>query len=128
MMAGFQANTEVRRGHFGFSGRPADTSFHTMLPPNSPSCTNGDGRGAWGAFSASSNHSGGVNASFFDGSGRFISESINWKSSWVDANYVPENGNTGSTGQPGQKLNGGQSDFGVWGALGSRDGGESVTL
>ena len=133
MMLGTAAN-DVRRGFFGFSGRAADTSFNTMLPPNAPSCQQGTSRDSWGAYSATSNHSGGVNGGMFDGSVRFISDSINWKSSWVTATYVPEvhsgltAGNPGSIGQPGQRMAGGASDFGVWGALGSRSGGESSTL
>jgi len=127
MMTGTAA-TDVRRGHFGFSGRAADTSFMTMLPPNSPSCQNGNSRESWGTWSASSNHPGGVNAGMFDGSGRFINDSINWKSAWVTSTWAPENGDSRQTGQPGQRLDGGPSDFGVWGALGTRAGGESVTF
>ena len=128
-------NTDYRHGFYGFSGRANDTSFHTALPPNSPSCTNGNGREAWGAISASSNHTGGVNGGMFDGSVQFISNTINSKSTWVTASYIPEisarttpGGNTGSQGQPGQKLDGGASDFGIWGAMGSKAGGESVTF
>jgi len=130
MMLG-TASTDVRRGHFGFSGRAADSSFHTALPPNSPSCQSGNSRDSWGVYSASSNHAGGVNVGFFDGHGRFISDTVNWKSTWVTSTWVPEThagrtqGTEGSVGQPGQRMSGGPSDFGVWGALGSRDGGES---
>ena len=122
--------TNVRRGYHGMSGRPSDSSFHTALPPNSPSCVNG-GRDNWGAFSPTSNHPGGVSVGFFDNVVKFVPDSINWKSTWVNADWIPEKspqntgGNTGSQGQPGQRLEGGPSDFGVWGALGSRDGGEA---
>ena len=122
---------EARRGFFGFSGRPADTTFNTALPPNAPSCQQLNSRDSFGAYTASSYHTGGVNCGMFDGAVKLIADSINWKSSWVTATWVPEiqpsntAGNAGSTGQPGQVMEGGPSDFGVWGALGSRDGGES---
>jgi len=55
-------------------------------------------------------HTGGVNAGFFDGSVRFISNTIH----------------TGNLNLPAVRT--GPSPYGVWGALGSPDGGESVTL
>lgn len=120
------ANTGYRKGYYGFSGRGCDTSFHTALPPNSPTCTQSNGRDGWGVFSASSSHTGGINGGMFDGSVQFISSTINWTSSWVDASYTGDGGN-GVAGQPDQKgRTGGGSDFGVWGALGSKAGGESV--
>ena len=126
-------NGDYRHGFFGFSGRACDSSFNTALPPNSPSCVQGGNRDTWGAISASSNHTGGVNGGMFDGSVQFISSTINAKSTWVTADWIPEisarttpGGNPGSAGQPGQKLDGGASDFGVWGALGSKAGGEST--
>ena len=130
MMKG-SANTAYRKGYYGMSGRGTDTSFHTALPPNSPSCTNagnGDTRDAWGAFAASSNHTGGVNCGVFDGSVQFVSDTINWTSTWVNASYVGDGGN-GVAGQPDHKgRTGGPSDFGIWGAMGSKAGGESVTF
>jgi prepilin-type processing-associated H-X9-DG protein len=64
--------------------------------------------------SPSSNHSGGVNGAFVDGSVRFISETINCLTSGVAA----------TAARPKKT---GVSDCGVWGALGTKSGGESVS-
>jgi prepilin-type processing-associated H-X9-DG protein len=64
-------------------------------------------------FSAASFHSGGVNAALMDGSGRFVSDTI--ESGTAKAFAAPSAPN-------------GESPFGVWGAMGSRDGGESKSL
>ena len=87
------------------------SGFNTVLPPNSPSCLGGrwNFEGGWGMFSAQSHHTGGVNAAFFDGSVRFISETIDFGP--ADSVYIRGSG---------------QSPFGVWGALGTPDGGEAT--
>jgi len=90
--------------------------FNTINPPNGPSCSDqiGDGDGNYGVWSASSNHSGGVNTAMADGSARFITDSVSNQTSGI----APPLSEKGS----------GRSNFGVWGAYGSVNGGESVSL
>jgi prepilin-type processing-associated H-X9-DG protein len=90
--------------------------FCTVLPPNSGSFLAASVAGGTGAnsdqralISPSSYHPGGVNALMADGSVRFIPNSIN----------------TGDLTKP--QVSSGPSPYGVWGALGSIDGGEVVS-
>jgi len=95
---------------FGF-GHARYSGFNTILPPNFPSCAQGwEVPNGWGAFTPSSNHSGGVNAARVDGSVAFISDTID------------TNGSTSNC------VTSGKSPFGVWGALGTVKGGETVSL
>jgi hypothetical protein len=98
------------------------TGFNTILPPNAPSCLGSDDVVVGGIVNASSFHPGGVNAVLADGAVKFQSETI-------DTTGV--NGYTGTTptvaAAPGYIQNSGKSWHGVWGALGSRNGGESVS-
>lgn len=91
-------------------GAPYFGAFTTVLPPNSPSCINAaSSDSSWGVWSATSYHPGGVNVAMGDGSTRFISETIN-------------------SGDPNlNEVKGGPSPYGVWGALGSVQGGEAVS-
>ncbi len=84
------------------------TGFTTVLPPNSPSCYE-DGSNTPGIFSASSRHVGGVNVLLADGAVRFISQTIN----------------AGNAAVPEQMS--GPSPYGVWGALGTMNGGEVIS-
>ncbi len=96
--------------------------FHavvTILPPNTSVCLIGDpawqsGGGHYGPgiWNSTSDHPGGVNVAMADGSVRFISETINTGNLAV----VPPAAN--STGP---------SPYGVWGALGTKAGGETLT-
>lgn len=93
--------------------------FMTMLPPNSPSC--GGDRDAM--ISATSNHTGGVSVGMCDGSVRFVSDSIDAGDPTKYLGY----GLPGAVPDHPHQFKG-PSTYGVWGALGSREGGESATL
>lgn len=102
---------ETRRGMWWPGGGPTCQGFNTVLPPNSVACSNS--RGEWGwyeIFPPDSFHPGGVNIAMADGSVRFISETINAGNSTVQCSPNPS----------------GPSPYGVWGALGSINGSESV--
>jgi prepilin-type processing-associated H-X9-DG protein len=106
----FPTNYQGNNGWVFSDGAFWQSTFHTVVPPNGPSWRLSVAAAYIGVYTPSSNHTGGVNAAFGDGSVRFVSETIEVGS---------ENAaNRGS----------GASNFGVWGALGSRDGGEAKGL
>lgn len=100
-------------GGFWVDGHPSYVAFNCVLPPNSPSCTDtiswGDGNPL--VIPPTSNHTGGVNAAMADGSVQFISQSID----------------TGNLSVPAIQATG-ASPYGVWGALGTMNGGEVAEL
>ena len=110
--SGIELYTENVVGKRWADGRPAWNGVSTVLPPNSPSCLANNQSWQWGIFSASSYHPGGANCIMMDGSVHFISETID----------------TGILASPQPGNSGGQSPYGVWGALGSKAGGEAVSL
>ena len=112
------------RGHWYAYGPVLVTGFCTVLRPNDVNCATGNAPGNWGIMTAQSNHTGGVNAAFCDGSVTFISETVdNGNLVWPGTTTpVPNHGKSGGMDAVGQ------SPFGVWGALGTRSGGESKQL
>ena len=88
-------------------------AFTTVMPPNAPSCLKyNQKQGQVELLSATSYHSGGVNCGMLDGSIRFISDTI-------DTNGLADIP-TGTTLS-------GASPLGVWGALGTPNGGETTS-
>jgi prepilin-type N-terminal cleavage/methylation domain-containing protein len=105
---------DTTRGYRWGDGGAYFSAFTTAVPPNGPSCFSGASASHWyqGFYSASSWHTGGVHCLMGDGAVKFISENIN-------------SGNQAAT--PIAATGGGASPYGIWGALGTRDGGETVT-
>lgn len=92
----------------------SNINFNTCLPPNGPVCSQFNQFG-FGIYSSRSRHGGGVQSLFADGAVTFVSENIDTgnkaaASPTSDTTYIAK-----TTASP----------YGVWGALGSRVGGES---
>ena len=110
-----------QRANDGLGNRWSDAEtvfnyFYTILPPNAPSC---GGSGEYPMVNnilvtASSYHTGGVNAARADGSASFVSETVSC------GNRLAE--------LPANQQNGGFSYWGIWGAMGSANGGESASI
>ena len=104
-------------GAFWNSGYQWYGIFFTILPPNSPTC-------AFTAhyIGASSYHTGGVNVMMGDGSVHFVSESIDCGNigALPVAPLIP--GVTDAANYTGPSI------YGVWGAMGTIRGGESVGI
>ena len=103
------AGSNQQSGCRWWVGFPTWTLFSTITPPNAPACVADAGSndtGSSGAISPTSYHIGGVNVGFGDASVRFISNTIDCGPSTAQCVIT------------------GPSEFGVWGALGSHNGGE----
>lgn len=88
------------------------STLGTVMPPNSPACYSSSAmHNDYVLMGPTSKHSGGVNGALMDGSVRFFSDTIEARTS----------------GAPMSLNTSGKSNFGVWGALGSMNGQESVT-
>lgn len=98
-----------RRGDWAYAGYTMCNGFTTVTPPNSPNCANGIGEWAWGVFPPDSYHPGGVNVAMADGSVNFVSETIDTGNLAIGIGAEPT----------------GPSPYGVWGAMGTKNGGET---
>lgn len=113
---GYYANPALLKGRSGWrwtDGQAEKIAFTTVLPPNAPSCIDGSntaGDGQNTIMSPNSNHPGGVVVLRVDGSVSFISNTV-------------DTGNLNAA-----SVTAGASPYGVWGALGSKAGGESVNV
>ena len=103
---------KAQRGVFIFDGRVACAGFSTIYPPNGPSCA-ALASYTHGVWPPTSYHTGGVNGAFGDASVKFISNTI-------DTDKI--------IGVASLQTADGASPFGVWGALGTKAGGESKSL
>ena len=113
------------KGRRWMDARTACSNFTACLPPNSPSCSSsndsGQGYGAYYMSSASSNHSGGVNVVMLDGSVRFVSETIDCG----DLNNCLGGANNADGMDYCWQ---GKSTRGVWGAMATPKGKETVSM
>jgi prepilin-type N-terminal cleavage/methylation domain-containing protein len=103
-------NARDWRGMRWADGGIVHTGFTTIISPNGPACVGDGGEDQGGAVPPSSFHPGGVNGLMLDSSVRWFSNDIN-------------SGNLAAV-----PVGSGESPYGVWGAIGSINGGEGVAL
>jgi len=101
-----------RGGNWG-DGTGGPSLVNTILPPGSPSLLVCGDTAVDGFYSASENHRGGTVVGFLDSSAKFISKDID-----VSDQQHPV--------QSAEELLGTKSSYGIWGALGSANGAESI--
>jgi prepilin-type N-terminal cleavage/methylation domain-containing protein/prepilin-type processing-associated H-X9-DG protein len=81
---GWSTNYDARGGFWGLANH-GSTGYNHVMTPNKKSCSVS---GSWGnsgsgAVTASSNHPGGVNVVFGDGSVRFVSDNVDLETWWA---------------------------------------------
>lgn len=110
-------SVEVQRGFKWANGMCVNTGITTILPPNSPICSNGNNSFTIGIYGPSSRHQGGVHLLMGDGSVKFVTDSI--EAGFCGTGNVTWNGTDNRS--PGS-----ESPYGLWGALGTRANRETI--
>jgi hypothetical protein len=98
-------------GGRAWDGRPYFVGFATMVGPNGPTCHWGGVDGNEHMGTLSSFHPGGGMIAMADASVRFMNQTVDTGNQAADDVATPS----------------GPSNYGVWGGLGSRSGGETVS-
>ena len=109
--ADFASNSvQIQRGYKWMNGMAVNTGITTILPPNSPVCSNGNNTFTIGIYGPSSRHQGGAHILMGDGAVVFITDSI--EAGDKNVGNVIWNGT-------GVRAPGSPSPYGLWGALGT---------
>ena len=121
---------DICQNNGGTSGRrwgqahTIHSQFFAILPPNSPTCTNGNNADSWTLRSASSEHTGGVNCLVGDGAVTFVSDTVGTANLDMTPSMMPNSPHTSAN----EDQYSGPSLYGVWGRLGTIAGGETVAI
>ncbi|TWU55331.1 hypothetical protein Poly59_16280 [Rubripirellula reticaptiva] len=110
--------TTVPRATRWADGRANYSGMNTIFPPGKPSCADG-GDNTQGIYSAASRHQGGCHVLMADGAVKFITESIEAGD--------PTRQTVERDSAAAYAVQGSESPFGLWGALGTRDGAETIS-
>ena len=113
-----------RRGYRWAIFHQLQTQMNTILAPNSEVCLAGS-VDTHGTVPPSSRHSGGCHILMADGAVIFMTESIEAGNSRSQVIYCSVTGGTG--GGNSAEPPGSPSPFGLWGSLGTREGGEVIS-
>ncbi|MCD0459062.1 DUF1559 domain-containing protein [Roseiconus lacunae] len=99
------------------------TAIHTILPPNGPNCVdaNNDGNHSGVISTAGSRHPGGAHVLMGDGAVVFMTDSVDSGDPEQPTVCVQRADVVGVALPPGS-----ESPYGLWGALGTRDVGETI--
>lgn len=100
------------------------TAFHTLLPPNNANCVdaNNDGNHSGVISTAGSRHPGGAHVLMGDGAVIFMTDSVESGDPELPTVCVQRGGNS----FPITSIPGTASNYGLWGALGTRDSQETI--